>query len=302
MNRTTIPSFAPLPQSKGPVKPINRYYFTILVCVMVVVTILSIPFVVLSSWGESQLMEALQVKKNSNYGYVLQLDENRKMNLSPSKLDSLMDQEQVRWLSDEDKEMIQGRFFEAAKRYPFKIMVVLFSYDLAGRIVSIGASAVLLVYIVFGITLLVLLNRAWKTLQPLRSMVPGGAGSIPSPVMSVVGMFIPFYNFYWVFAAYGRLEKFGTIYARLKGIAYRGPTLGLTAAFGSLFVYNIITQRVEYEFLSSGWLLYIACLVLYPYVVIMLGIKLNTMISDFGGMSPETVSPDRKNEQVQDTP
>jgi hypothetical protein len=43
--------------------------------------------------------------------------------------------------------------------------------------------------------------RAWKLIQPLRQVDPAEA-TMPTPGTAVGLLFVPFYNFYWIFVAY----------------------------------------------------------------------------------------------------
>ncbi len=91
-----------------------------------------------------------------------------------------------------------------------------------------------LIFTIAEIYFLVLLYRVWRFIIE-ESQACGLVTAIETPAKAIGFLFIPFYNMYWVFQAFGKLPRDLNALANAKGNAGMVPeSLGITAAFFSV--------------------------------------------------------------------
>jgi len=116
---------------------------------------------------------------------------------------------------DDDLERIRGYWRVFAPTYWIGV---------ATLIILVGIP-VLIVSAVFGV---LLLYRFWAIVYRHNKDVSPGA--------AVGFSFIPFYNFYWIFIAYGRLAQRYNAYLQNRGLPGKPASYGLCVAYGVLFI------------------------------------------------------------------
>jgi hypothetical protein len=78
-------------------------------------------------------------------------------------------------------------------------------------------SAAILMAVLFVLAT-IKLDRAWRVIQPLRHMDPAERW-MPTPLLAVALLFVPLFNFYWIYVAIGSLPRRMNKFAALTGKA-----------------------------------------------------------------------------------
>lgn len=109
--------------------------------------------------------------------------------------------------------------------------------DEAGAIVQLLSIPIIIVYVIY---LMMFIYKKWKHLLSLEE----GYIDDVTPGKAVGFMFIPFYNFYWIFVVFVRFSKrLNAVYHNKKGIYDRIP-VGLSVALSITVVSSIILQYI----------------------------------------------------------
>lgn len=263
------------------VRPINGLLFKSLIACYLLGSLFALSLYVLDSWSEAQVRRALDIRPTGLTGYELVIDDGEVIKLSSKKYNDLVTFEDCEWLSEDHQDVILERYEMAFEQFPTSVYPELWESDYT--LLAIAAFLMLLVILIVPLCImqLVLLYKSWKSLQPLRQLAPPLASRMPTPAKSVLFLFIPFFNIYWMFAVYRRFEDKGRALAGLLQIPYRGPSKGFAVLFAALYYWNIISNRLDFAAFDTAWYLDM-CLSLAGLCLFMaMAVKLWRMINDF---------------------
>lgn len=136
-------------------------------------------------------------------------------------------------------------------------------------LIVVGALLPLFYYIV----LLVVLYRGWKSVQPLRVVAPEMTLDMPTAGGAVGLLFVPLFNYYWVFRAYRDMVRHGRLLSELSGRRYRGPSDEVALAIPIIQLSSL---------LLSGLAMLACMIVAYFYML-----RVNDMLADLGNLPEE---------------
>lgn len=133
-------------------------------------------------------------------------------------------------------------------------------------VMGFGCAALLSVIIY-----LMVFYRGWKVLQSLRLISPGDALDMPASGVATGLLFLPYFNFAWLFPAYMGFEKYGAKLAALRGLTYDGPTAKLAKWQGILFILMVVL----FPLFPIIW-------IILMIISFLLTMRINTMIETLG--------------------
>lgn len=271
-------------------KPVNQFLLCLLTICFVVANLFLTSFTILDSWSEHQILEAIGIKKTGMASYELAIDGGETIKLRPKQIETIVSFDYCKGLTEEQEEYITKGYGKVFDQFPTSLYVSMWDED-TGHLFSIpffltlGASFVL--YVVFYIFFLILLYRAWKSVQTLRAFDPALAKGMPTPGKSVGFLFIPVFNIYWPFKTFGKLNGMGEGFAAKTGLEYKGPSYLLGIYIACSFVWNIVTSRMDFEYTSIPWMVDMAFAVFTLIFVPFMAFRLNAMVREFAPASLE---------------
>lgn len=142
----------------------------------------------------------------------------------------------------------------------------------------------------FWVVSYMIIFKAWKALQPIKTLRPELGGVLIDPVLALVFFFIPLLNLVWPLIMFCSLPKRGRVIAETAGIPYRGPGMALGVSYSILSGINIVISFVVglsivfIPLFLFFWItsVFVGICIFVLYIVLMY--KMRDMVEDFSAI------------------
>lgn len=269
---------SPSPSAAGTVK---RPVLIAAIAAFFLSFLLSMPVNFLYSWSEAQIADKLGITQTTFSGKTLAINQRDVFDLTATQYSHLIFLRPTPWLDAGQRRIIDERYEQAFAQFPASLYrSIRQSVPMTWGAVGYLAFGMLLCVPLFVIQMM-LLYRSWKSLEPLKRTDPLYAANMPSPLQSVILLFIPLFHVYWIYVAFGRLCDKARFFAERFQRPYRGPSPLLVAVFIGLFYWDLACFLINMAPFGAAWYLNNALSLASLYVYPAMAIKLWRMIRDF---------------------
>lgn len=262
-------------------KPVNQSLLCSLAICFATFYFLLIIFVFISSWSDDQVMEAIGIKKTGLVSYELSLNGGDAVKLNSKQVEDILTFDDCRGLTEEQQEYVDGGYEKALDQFPTS----LWFEEGTSSLISTWMVPILICFVVFvlvfHIFFLILLYKAYKSLQGLLALDSDRVKGMPTAGKSVGFLFIPLFNFYWAFKVFGKLKGYGEVFAAKTGLRYRGPSRVFGICVACSFVWDMLTRKMDFEYLSMFWMMDLGVTIFTAVFLPVMAFKLNAMVREF---------------------